>query len=162
MGDKPSYDITVTVLDDAASTAKRPRIDPVPLSCAIEAALRRHSVCRACIGLAVADDNEMARLNRAHLDHEGPTDVIAFDMRDNVESDEVEGEIIISAETAVREAEARGHDPAAELALYAVHGVLHLLGYDDHGDEQAERMHEVEDEILGSVGLGPVYGAARR
>jgi probable rRNA maturation factor len=162
MDDKPPYDITVTEPDNAASIADWPPIDAAALRAAVAAALRRHGTRRACIGLAVVDDREIARLNRTHLNHEGPTDVITFDMRDNAEADDIEGEIVVSAQTAMRQATARGHGVAAELSLYAVHGVLHLLGYDDHGDEQADRMHKVEDEVLTSIGFGAVYGVTRR
>lgn len=70
----------------------------------------------------------------------------------------IEGEIVISVDTAAREADRRKHSLDAELALYAVHGTLHLLGHDDQDEEQAERMHTVEDEVLASAGLGRVYG----
>lgn len=65
---------------------------------------------------------------------------------------------MVSAETARREARARRISTEAELTLYVVHGLLHLLGYDDQAPEQAARMHRTEDEILASLGLGPVYG----
>lgn len=162
MDDEPSYDITVTEPDHAASIVDWPLIDAAALRAAVTAALRRHGIRRACIGLAVVDDGEIARLNRTHLNHEGPTDVITFDMRDNAEADDVEGEIVVSAQTAMRQAAARGHGVAAELSLYAVHGVLHLLGYNDHGEKQAERMHQVEDEVLTSMGIGAVYGTTQR
>ncbi|MDO8632476.1 MAG: rRNA maturation RNase YbeY [Phycisphaerales bacterium] len=173
MDDEPSYEITVTEPDHAASIVDWPPIDAAALHAAVAAALRRHGIRRACIGLAVVDDGEIARLNRGYLKHEGPTDVITFDMRDHPEApaldtavscqgNDVEGEIVVSAETALRQATARGHGVAAELSLYAVHGVLHLLGYDDHGEEQAERMHRVEDEVLTSMGIGAIYGATRR
>jgi probable rRNA maturation factor len=162
MDHEPSYDITVTEPDHAASIADWPPIDAAALRAAVAAALRRHGIRRACIGLAVVNDGAIARLNRTHLNHEGPTDVITFDMRDNAEADDVEGEIVVSAETAMRQASARGHGVADELSLYAVHGVLHLLGYDDQGDEQADRMHKVEDEVLTSMGIGAIYGATRR
>jgi probable rRNA maturation factor len=45
----------------------------------------------------------------------------------------------------------------AELALYAVHGTLHLLGYDDRRKADAKRMHDMEDEILSSIGWGPIF-----
>ena len=48
------------------------------------------------------------------------------------------------------------------LALYAVHGTLHLLGYDDTRQADAARMHDVEDEILTAMGLGAVYRACTR
>ncbi len=74
----------------------------------------------------------------------------------------VEGEIVVSADTAAREARGRGHSFEAELALYAVHGTLHLLGYDDDNEQAAARMHELEDEILGAIGVGAVYRTNRQ
>jgi probable rRNA maturation factor len=69
----------------------------------------------------------------------------------------VEGELAISTDTAHRQAGHRGHSIEAELALYAIHGVLHLLGYEDKTKAKAARMHEVEDILLESIGVGPVY-----
>ncbi len=80
---------------------------------------------------------------------------------DPVSHSYVEGEIIVSADTAAREARARGHSFEAELALYAVHGTLHLLGYDDNDQEAADRMHVMEDDILTKLGVGTVYGTNR-
>lgn len=97
----------------------------------------------------------MAQLNEKHLGHHGPTDVLTFDLGDG--GTEIEGEIVISLDTARREAKRRGHSTSAEVALYAVHGALHLLGYDDHDPRRAARMHRMEDEILQSVGLRAVY-----
>ncbi len=124
---------------------------------AVCAALRRHSITHAHISLALVDDAGIAELNESHLHHTGPTDVITYDMRDSENEAGIEGEIVISVETASREGDARGHGPFAELALYAVHGTLHLIGYDDVEADKALRMHAMEDEILVSIGLGAVY-----
>ena len=66
---------------------------------------------------------------------------------------------MVSVETARREAGQRGHAAGAEVLLYCVHGVLHLLGYDDTDPQQAQRMHAAENELLTELGIGPVYGA---
>jgi len=125
---------------------------------AIGAVLRRHGVVRARIGVALVSDAAMARLNRDHLGRHGPTDVLSFDLRDPAdEKTAIDGEIVMSVERAVNEARERGHAVEAELALYAVHGTLHLLGYDDRRKADADRMHEVEDEILSSLGWGPIF-----
>ena len=134
---------------------------------AIEATLRRHRTPAAWISVALVDDGRMAHLNEFHLKREGPTDVLAFDLRDPPTADHhadgaVEGEIVVSVDTARREADKRGHSPGAELALYAVHGTLHLLGYDDQNEDDAACMHEVEDEILSAIGVGAVYRANPR
>jgi len=118
----------------------------------------RRSQCR--INVAVVDDARIAALNQKHLGKSGPTDCLAFDLRDQARPDVVEGDIVISWETAQRQARARGISVEAELTLYAVHGLLHLLGYDDGNEEQAAVMHHLEDDILTAVGIGPVYGVA--
>lgn len=98
----------------------------------------------------------MALLNERHLGHHGSTDVLTFDLGDG--GADIEGEIVISLDMARREAKRRGHSAQAEVALYAVHGVLHLLGYDDHDPRHAARMHRMEDEILQACGMGKVFG----
>jgi len=161
MEDEPHYSIAV-------------QGDPEPseacaaiLRMAVEAALRRFEVRAAGVSLTLVDDARIAELNERYLAHMGPTDVITFDLRDDsrngdTEQPEVEGEIVISTETAARESQARGHHADREMALYAVHGVLHLLGHDDAEEGDAARMHELEDDILVSIGLGPVYGESVR
>lgn len=156
MEDDAEYDIAVTQLH-----GDTPHLD-TSLAAAVEATLRRHGTATARIGIAVVDDDRIAELNRRHLNHSGPTDVLSFDLRDQQNfstnsAPDVEGELVVSFDTADREARSRGHAVEAELALYAVHGTLHLLGYDDASTEQAARMHGVEDEILASIGLPPVY-----
>jgi len=127
---------------------------------AIRAALRRHGVVRARISVALVNDATMAQLNRDHLGHNGPTDVLCFDLRDEAsEKNTIDGEIVMSVDMAVKQARERGHAVEAELALYAVHGTLHLLGYDDRRKADAAHMHEMEDEILSSIGFGAVYAA---
>ncbi len=135
-------------------------VDTSLLSDVVRATLRRRGVGRAVIGLAVVDDAEIAKLHRQHLGIEGPTDVLTFDLREQGDHPTIEADIVISAETARREAHARGHDERAELALYAVHGLLHLLGFDDHDAEDARLMHIEEDDILSAAGLGRVFGRA--
>jgi probable rRNA maturation factor len=68
------------------------------------------------------------------------------------------GEVLLSADTARREAAARGHCAYHELLLYAVHGVLHLLGYDDHDPAGRRRMRRAERAALAALGIPPVFG----
>ncbi|MGB0715404.1 MAG: rRNA maturation RNase YbeY [Phycisphaerae bacterium] len=113
----------------------------------------------ADVTIALVDDEHMAALNEKHLQHTGPTDVLTFDFSepDSPNDTTLEGEIVISVDTAKREASSRGHDWSAEVTLYAVHGILHLLGYDDHDPTEAARMHEREDAILRATGWGTIY-----
>lgn len=126
----------------------------------VDAALSRHDKIGAQVQIVLVDDDTIARLNERHLGHVGATDVLTFDLRDDSAQPGIEGEIVISVETAGREAVERGHALEAELALYAVHGVLHLLGYDDQDAAQAEVMHRLEDEILLEAGIGRIFAVA--
>jgi probable rRNA maturation factor len=87
----------------------------------------------------------------------GATDVMTFDLRDSPR-DPLEGDIVISRDVAEREAKRRGHDTRLEILLYALHGLLHLRGYDDHRSADYRKMHTREDELLRAAGLGAVFG----
>jgi probable rRNA maturation factor len=127
---------------------------------AVKVALRSHGISRAKIGLFLVSDEEIALMNEKHLGHEGPTDVLTFDLREGSAEADIEGEIALSVDTARREAEKHSHGVEAELALYAVHGVLHLLQYQDDNAQAATLMHETEDRILDTLGLGAVFASA--
>ena len=77
--------------------------------------------------------------------------MIAFDLGE--EGGGPEGEVYVSVERAREVAARRGVEPARELALYLVHGVLHLCGYDDHDEEQSARMRAAETAVLRSLGF---------
>ena len=98
------------------------------------------------LSVAVVDDKTIHDVNRRFLEHDWPTDVIAFPLSDG------QGEVVVSAEHALAEAKDRGVEPMAELLLYVVHGILHLSGHDDHDPEDAERMHTLSLKHLRSVG----------
>lgn len=157
MEDDPAYQLSVARVFDRAPQ------DNTRLQEAVAATLRRHDTPSAKLNVALVDDEHIATLNERHLGHSGPTDVLTFDLVDD-DADKaagIEGEVVISVETAAREALARGHTLDAELALYAVHGTLHLLGYDDHNEKNAACMHAMEDDILTEIGLGAIYGGDR-
>lgn len=161
MEGETAYHITITRVDGDEPGYEN------EIHLAIQTTLQRHDTLSATLNVALVNDQRMANLNKKHLDHEGPTDVLAFDLRDQPhDSDKellaqqtvkhLEGEIILSTETALRESQKRNLSLDAELALYAVHGTLHLLGYRDHDPQDADRMHAMEDEILSSIGMGPI------
>lgn len=116
------------------------------------------------LSVAVVGDDEMVRLHQQFKDTAGTTDVLTFDLR-TADDEKLDAELILCRDEAARQAAARGHDVRLELLLYAVHGLLHLLGYDDHLPREARLMHQREDQLLTAVGLPPVYvragGAAR-
>jgi len=102
------------------------------------------------IEVTVVTDAVIARVHRQFMNVPGATDVITFD----------HGEIVVSAETARTYALEHGHDVFDELALYVVHGLLHLNGYDDRDARSRARMHRVQDRIWKRV-LATVPASSR-
>ncbi|NUM35888.1 MAG: rRNA maturation RNase YbeY [Candidatus Brocadiae bacterium] len=98
------------------------------------------------LSVVYVDDKEITKMNERYLQHEGPTDVLAFPISSK------EGEIVVSAETALREAKERDVESEGELLLYTLHGTLHLLGFDDKEKEESMKMHAVEKQILTQLG----------
>jgi rRNA maturation RNase YbeY len=102
---------------------------------------------RLALSFAFVGGAEMRRLNRRYLRHDFDTDVLSFPL------DGDSGEIVISTDFAAREAAKRGIPEVEELLRYAVHGVLHLLGYDDHAPAAKRRMWAVQERyVRGAVG----------
>ena len=110
------------------------------------------------LSLAVVDQETMTELNQRYRGECHATDVLAFDLRRSPD-DPLDGEVVLCLETAAREARARGHHVQLEVLLYAVHGLLHLLGHEDGLPQQARAMHHLEDDLLRKAGLEPVYGS---
>lgn len=104
------------------------------------------------VGVVLVNDQVIHELNREHLDHDWPTDCITFDYGDDPAPDGLRGEVVASSETALREAVERGTSPRHELLLYVVHGVLHLLGWDDDTPARRDAMNARAAAILREVG----------
>ncbi len=133
------------------------RIDRKPLEAAVRQALQQAGRERAEVSLAVVDDAAIAELHGRYLGDPAPTDVLSFLLEDG--PGPLEGEVIVSAETAVRHAAPYGWSPAEELLLYAVHGTLHLVGCLDATARQRAEMRKQERAVLEHFGLRPRYRA---
>ena len=107
----------------------------------------------ACLDLLVTTDAEMARMNRRHLGRDNPTDVLAFDDGEMEDGRVRLGDVAISADTAKSEAERRGISFQHELAFYALHGLLHLLGMNDDTDEERSLMHKAQVKAMQEYGI---------
>lgn len=111
---------------------------------------------RACgarrlgVDVLVVGDRRIAKLNAKHLKHTGPTDVLSFPSGafDPERRLFLLGEVVVSGQTARREAAARGLPYEEELARYILHGFLHLLGYEDGTAARAKEMHKIQEHIL--------------
>ena len=99
------------------------------------------------LDIAIVNDEQMAADNMRYLKHKGTTDVISFDLSDDF-SDGIVAQFIICADVAVREAAERKHGVQRELMLYVVHGLLHMMGYDDIQADMAAKMHVRQETLL--------------
>ena len=121
---------------------------------AIWAAFRLAGKPRRSLSLVLVDDREIRRLHRQFFDLDTVTDVISFPLEDAGEpGEELLGEVVLSAQTAVREASRRRHPRTFEATLYAVHGTLHLLGFDDHEPAERAAMRQAERRCLKAAGI---------
>ncbi len=112
------------------------------------------------LSLTIVDDLTMQQYNKKYRQIDHPTDVISFAFNDAVEnikySQEIPnnlGDIIISLETAQRQAKSYGHSMKRELCFLYLHGLLHLLGYDHQTQEQEDIMFELQDIILNKLSI---------
>jgi len=161
------------------------RIDPIRRS-GVETPVPIQSLARLCaraltaagapspasLGLILSDDRELAELNRAHMGHEGPTDVLSFpllppaafpahddqdpDVRRNLATEFALppggrphlGDIVVSVERAVAQAPDQGWSAADELSQLVVHGVLHICGWDHARPAERDAMRDFERVLL--------------
>ena len=145
--------ITVT----SGTPALRPRIRR-----AARAALESKGYRRGSLEVAVINDAEMRRAHGQWMGSRTTTDVLTFDLRESPRRGLVDAQILVCEPVARRASRERGHPVWKELALYVVHGCLHLAGRDDLRPADAQRMHREEDRILKELGYGPVFSPSTR
>ena len=109
------------------------------------------------VNLIITGDDELEKLNRQYRGKEGPTDVLSFPYLDpgmeEVQQGEdfAVGDIYISLDRALTQAEEAGIKAEMEIALLAIHGLLHLVGYEHDSESGAELMHQKEQKTLSSL-----------
>jgi len=106
----------------------------------------------ALLSISLLSAGEMSDINHRYLDREGPTDVLAFPMQEESAGGFLLGDVIICPECITERKEEYGVEEGKELEFVAVHGILHLLGYDDEDEEGALIMDRRQREIMGSGG----------
>ncbi len=116
------------------------------------------------LSVVLTDNRHIRDLSNEYLRRDTVTDVISFPLEDpewpegqHASNGSINGEIIASAERAYYQAQAIHGNPEAELLLYIVHGLLHLVGYDDRTPRKARAMHAREDALLSELGFPCVY-----
>ncbi len=119
------------------------------------------------ISILITDDESIREVNREHRNIDSPTDVLSFPLVDMQEGKIISdtgdfdldenllmlGDIVLSIETAVRQAEEYGQSLEREMAFLVTHGVFHLLGYDHQDEEQEEKMFGKQENVLTQLGL---------
>ena len=148
--------IAVTVLNQQ----KRRPVRAHRLRDGVRSVLAGERIRVADVSIVIVDDRTIHRLNRRFLSHDEPTDVITFSLNDH--GDSLDGEIVVSADTAERAAEEFGWTMADELLLYVIHGALHLAGYDDLASAARRKMRSRERRYLAKFDLQPTYIPAMR
>ncbi|HLA84455.1 MAG TPA: rRNA maturation RNase YbeY [Thermoguttaceae bacterium] len=148
-------ELVIDVADEqSVLTVDRKRIRAV-----VRRALEASGIERAQVSVAVVDDPAIHELNRRYLRHDYPTDVLSFVLERG--PGRLEGQIVVSADTAQSEAARYGWPAENELLLYVVHGALHLAGCEDSTPESREEMRRKEREVLKEFGLTPPWRAPR-
>jgi rRNA maturation RNase YbeY len=119
-----------------------------------------HAILRPALrdlSLALVGDRRMAELHERFMHIPGPTDVLTFPLETDARGRATGGEVVVCVPEARRRARAEGVPVERELLLYALHGMLHLAGFDDRTDRDFAAMHRTEDDILTRIGVGPVF-----
>jgi rRNA maturation RNase YbeY len=131
---------TISVIN-AHPTTRLPRAQ---IQHDVEGVLRGEGVDAAEVNVVLVSDEELHQMNREHLGHDYVTDVITFPLEERP----LEGEIYISIDRAREQAVEYGVGLYDEIRRLAIHGALHLAGYDDATERERGRMRELEDRYL--------------
>jgi probable rRNA maturation factor len=136
-----------------ANEQNRLRVSTKRLQTTVRTVLSGEGIERADVSIAIVDDPSIHEINRRYLNHDEPTDVITFalDQRDGF----IDGEIVVSADTAIATAKQIGWPAEYELLLYVIHGALHLAGYDDLKPSVRRAMRAREQHFLAKLGINP-------
>ena len=112
------------------------------------------------VSLMLVDDQRIHALNKEYRGVDRPTDVLSFALQEDMEDepdaafeDDMLGDIVISAERAKEQAEEYGHSFEREIVYLAVHGTLHLLGYDHEEEKDKQEMRSKEEEVMAILRL---------
>jgi len=130
-------------------------IEEERIRCVCEKILADARIMSGRLGVVIVDNETIHHLNKDFLQHDYPTDVISFQVESEPESGHLEGEVIASAEMAQNRAPEFGWSVKEELILYIIHGLLHLVGFDDRTAEDSKIIREKERYYLRHAGFEP-------
>jgi probable rRNA maturation factor len=147
--------------EDSVDTESREKLEAI-FNRAVQEGIR---LCEgpdeAEVSLLLVDNQRIHELNREYRGVDRPTDVLSFALQEETEEepdaeleDDMLGDIVISVQRAREQAADYGHSFEREIIYLAVHGTLHLLGYDHEDDEDKKEMRAKEEEVMAVLGLG--------
>jgi len=127
-------------------------VEGKPLSKIAHRALEVLGLSKVELSIALVSDAQIKRLNKLYRNKDKPTDVLSFPIGEKVEDWLILGDIVISVDTAKRQAQELGHTLEEELKRLLVHGLVHLLGYDHElGGEEEKKFFELEEFVLKGI-----------
>ncbi len=136
-------------------SGQRPRYGRARLQRVLDAAAKEAGIRRASLTILLVGDEESAALHSQHFDDPTTTDVMTFpDGSQNPATGILHlGDLAVCVDVAAREGAARDRSTGDELTLYCLHGLLHLIGYDDVTPAKQKRMWQAQRRLLAKVGI---------
>ena len=154
------------VIVEIRNQQKKIPLNPSRIIKIVKKVLKHEGVLKAELSIVFLTDRKIRLLNKKFLKRDNATDVLSFDYTEPSRGDpaksskrsstspgqsiyaKLEGEVVISAATAYTNARQFNTSPDKEIMLYVIHGILHLLGYDDHSAKDKKRMRGKECELM--------------
>ncbi|WP_419189382.1 rRNA maturation RNase YbeY [Stieleria marina] len=145
-------DISVElIVDDSVSASLDEDAIRSTVLSAVQTAAVHRGFSSGTVGVRITDDAAIRQLNAKHLGHDYATDVISFSYE--ADPPHLEGELVVSVDTARQKASEIGWPAESELLLYIVHGVLHITGMDDHEPTDRREMRQAEESVFLKLGI---------
>ena len=144
-------------MTDITNISSNTTFDVEKVEQAVSVTLIAHNSADCEVSVLLTDDPHMKQLNRDYREIDTATDVLAFAMQEGEDNTvlnaNILGDVVISLETAERQAKNESHSLEEEVAFLTVHGVLHLLGYDHQTQNEASVMFAKQESILQRIHL---------
>ncbi|MGC6494324.1 MAG: rRNA maturation RNase YbeY [Myxococcota bacterium] len=141
-------------LDVDASVTER--LDDARLVRDLERMLASLDLDQPLLSVVLCDDARISELNASWRQKDGPTDVLSFPQQEYPVTGGILGDLVVSLDTAARQAEELGHDLEVEVRVLCAHGLSHLMGHTHNGDEDREVMQAAEVQLLNAIGSSGV------
>lgn len=137
--------MNITVFDQQ----KKLRINKDKIAAIVKAILQGEKIAKAEVSVGFVTRQQIQAFNQRYLKRTYATDVLAFNLSDSPST--LIGDVVVSTDAAFRYASTHNVDVKVEIVLYVVHGILHLLGYDDHTPADTARMRRKEEAVLKKI-----------